>query len=109
CRWCACFTGRRRPSARPLPYTTLFRSSMENRAGEFVGLANFYSYFSTPALFYSGINSLYISIIVTAIVLVTAFVYGYALTRTCRSEEHTSELQSRENLVCRLLLEEKNL
>src|SRR5690606_34816095 len=25
-----------------------------------------------------------------------------------RSEEHTSELQSRENLVCRLLLEKKN-
>src|SRR5690606_40089688 len=25
-----------------------------------------------------------------------------------RSEEHTSELQSRENLVCRLLLEQKN-
>src|SRR5690606_39756200 len=30
---------------------------------------------------------------------------GLALTR---SEEHTSELQSRENLVCRLLLEKKN-
>src|SRR5690606_42052609 len=28
--------------------------------------------------------------------------------RTERSEEHTSELQSRENLVCRLLLEKKN-
>src|SRR5690606_41199802 len=27
---------------------------------------------------------------------------------TSRSEEHTSELQSRENLVCRLLLEKKN-
>src|SRR5690606_40080397 len=27
---------------------------------------------------------------------------------TDRSEEHTSELQSRENLVCRLLLEKKN-
>src|SRR5690606_40288725 len=27
--------------------------------------------------------------------------------RPCRSEEHTSELQSRENLVCRLLLEKK--
>src|SRR5436309_9852017 len=27
--------------------------------------------------------------------------------RTRRSEEHTSELQSRENLVCRLLLEKK--
>src|SRR5690606_39649612 len=28
--------------------------------------------------------------------------------RAMRSEEHTSELQSRENLVCRLLLEKKN-
>src|SRR5690606_40973336 len=28
--------------------------------------------------------------------------------RIARSEEHTSELQSRENLVCRLLLEKKN-
>src|SRR6266511_3797875 len=28
-------------------------------------------------------------------------------TRESRSEEHTSELQSRENLVCRLLLEKK--
>src|SRR2546430_13517064 len=26
----------------------------------------------------------------------------------CRSEEHTSELQSQSNLVCRLLLEQKN-
>src|SRR5690606_41626745 len=30
------------------------------------------------------------------------------LPRSDRSEEHTSELQSRENLVCRLLLEKKN-
>src|SRR5690606_40160461 len=30
------------------------------------------------------------------------------LERFLRSEEHTSELQSRENLVCRLLLEKKN-
>src|SRR5436309_8892099 len=30
-----------------------------------------------------------------------------ALTPHARSEEHTSELQSRENLVCRLLLEKK--
>src|SRR2546427_10750986 len=28
--------------------------------------------------------------------------------RVCRSEEHTSELQSQSNLVCRLLLEKKN-
>src|SRR5690606_42056127 len=33
----------------------------------------------------------------------------YGLAGTARSEEHTSELQSRENLVCRLLLEKKNL
>src|SRR5690606_41835292 len=33
--------------------------------------------------------------------------YGHAY-RYARSEEHTSELQSRENLVCRLLLEKKN-
>src|SRR5207302_10749886 len=30
-----------------------------------------------------------------------------ARTENLRSEEHTSELQSRENLVCRLLLEKK--
>src|SRR5205085_12056186 len=30
------------------------------------------------------------------------------LHRTLRSEEHTSELQSQSNLVCRLLLEKKN-
>src|SRR5207249_7538016 len=29
------------------------------------------------------------------------------LTKICRSEEHTSELQSRFDLVCRLLLEKK--
>src|SRR5690606_39317910 len=32
-----------------------------------------------------------------------------ASTASMRSEEHTSELQSRENLVCRLLLEKKKL
>src|SRR5690606_41747317 len=31
----------------------------------------------------------------------------YAVENAKRSEEHTSELQSRENLVCRLLLEKK--
>src|SRR5690606_39654763 len=37
---------------------------------------------------------------------VKILLYG-SLAKT-RSEEHTSELQSRENLVCRLLLEKKN-
>src|SRR5690606_41581803 len=33
--------------------------------------------------------------------------HSVATITRCRSEEHTSELQSRENLVCRLLLEKK--
>src|SRR5690606_41282618 len=33
----------------------------------------------------------------------------WAARSRSRSEEHTSELQSRENLVCRLLLEKKNM
>src|SRR5690606_31547629 len=33
---------------------------------------------------------------------------GARVGSSVRSEEHTSELQSRENLVCRLLLEKKN-
>src|SRR2546427_4890666 len=35
-------------------------------------------------------------------------VYKEKLLRDPRSEEHTSELQSQSNLVCRLLLEKKN-
>src|SRR2546430_10524479 len=38
-----------------------------------------------------------------------AFAHGpYRGDRQLRSEEHTSELQSQSNLVCRLLLEKKN-
>src|SRR2546430_7295579 len=33
--------------------------------------------------------------------------YSWDETRNTRSEEHTSELQSQSNLVCRLLLEKK--
>ena len=66
-----------------LPLYTLMSKSFENSAGEFIGLANFAEYFETPALFYSAINSLYISVIGTFLVLGTAFVYAYALTRTC--------------------------
>src|SRR5690625_7768050 len=38
-----------------------------------------------------------------------SFSVGITLTTSFRSEEHTSELQSRGHLVCRLLLEKKNL
>src|SRR5690606_39569726 len=39
---------------------------------------------------------------------ISAYAMPRAVTVLERSEEHTSELQSRENLVCRLLLEKKN-
>src|SRR5690606_11381092 len=41
------------------------------------------------------------------IVIVIAVMAPAMQRRAVRSEEHTSELQSRENLVCRLLLEKK--
>src|SRR6266511_657562 len=41
------------------------------------------------------------------VAIITGPVLGGILVQHLRSEEHTSELQSRENLVCRLLLEKK--
>src|SRR5690606_34836316 len=41
--------------------------------------------------------------------LVDELAKGKKMEKVLRSEEHTSELQSRENLVCRLLLEKKNI
>ena len=66
-----------------LPLWTLLSKSFENQDGEFVGLANYLLYFSTPALFQSVWNSLFVSVVSTAIVLPLAFVYAYALTRSC--------------------------
>src|SRR5438105_9468790 len=39
----------------------------------------------------------------------TANLHVQIITRSQRSEEHTSELQSRVDLVCRLLLEKKKM
>src|SRR5690554_7687104 len=44
-----------------------------------------------------------------AIAASCAFMMPVATPPNARSEEHTSELQSRPHLVCRLLLEKKNL
>src|SRR5688572_32680598 len=40
--------------------------------------------------------------------LMTVIAQSYGRADPARSEEHTSELQSQSNLVCRLLLEKKN-
>jgi len=65
-----------------LPLYTMLSKSFEDKEGLFIGLANYGEYFSTPALFFSLYNSLEISVISTFIVLTTAFIYGYALTRS---------------------------
>ena len=66
-----------------LPLYTMLSKSFENKKEEFIGFANFTEYFSTPALFQSAGNSLSIALISTFVVISVAFVYGYALTRTC--------------------------
>src|SRR2546430_13712117 len=68
---------RRPPRSTLFPYTTLFRSPSKRQAYE-------------RALKYMGLQP------------------GQKITEIpLRSEEHTSELQSQSNLVCRLLLEKK--
>src|SRR5690606_39561784 len=51
-----------------------------------------------------NVHAPFISADANAIIFISDNADDYVLTR---SEEHTSELQSRENLVCRLLLEKK--
>ena len=66
-----------------LPLWWLLSKSFQNQNGEFVGLANYIQYFSTPALFASVWNSLFIALLTTAIVLPLAFIYAFALQRSC--------------------------
>src|SRR5688572_6405334 len=61
----------------------ILAKSVEDKTGVFVGLANFSEYFRTPALAKSIWNSLWVSTLVTAITIPLAFVFAYALTRSC--------------------------
>src|SRR2546422_2144179 len=70
---------RRPPRSTLFPYTTLFRSVSTNGASE--------------------VTSTISCAVPTCMVMLRVM--------TWRSEEHTSELQSRLHLVCRLLLEKK--
>src|SRR3712207_8198586 len=86
---------RRPPRSTLFPYTTLFRSPSSEP-----GLAHFWQLFVKPAWHGSGLAKT-----LHDAALTEAAQRGYA---ALRSEEHTSELQSRQYLVCRLLLEKKN-
>ncbi|PWV65573.1 putative 2-aminoethylphosphonate ABC transporter permease subunit [Plasticicumulans acidivorans] len=66
-----------------LPLYALLSRSVEDAAGHFIGLANFAEYLSRPALRASLGNSLLVAGLTTLIVTATAFVYAYALTRSC--------------------------
>ena len=66
-----------------LPLYAMMSKSFEDADGNFVGLANYALYFKTPALSHSILNSMQVSLIATGVVLLSGFVYAYALTRTC--------------------------
>ncbi len=66
-----------------LPLWALLSKSLENTDGKFVGLANFVSYATTPALSHSLLNSLLVASATTVIVVPLAFLYAYALRRSC--------------------------
>jgi len=53
------------------------------RPAHSTGLGNFLEYFSTPALFRSIYNSLFIATVSTVITVTLAFLFAYALTRSC--------------------------
>src|SRR3712207_7589796 len=98
----------RRPPRSPLfPYTTLFRSPTVHQAT--VVAAEEDAPVDAPSRvhlrFRPGDEEVRVPPGVT--VFDAASWNGIAIDSTCRSEEHTSELQSRQYLVCRLLLEKK--
>src|SRR2546426_9015691 len=78
---------RRPPRSTLFPYTTLFRSIF---------------------VLEDGTNLMFTFILVSSLFLLWGFCNGMIDVMDKRSEEHTSELQSPCNLVCRLLLEKKN-
>src|SRR5690242_20994447 len=87
---------RRPPTSKLFPYTTLFRSAMGMWANAFFA--------STAPIFCSTDSG---SVSATCSTSTSAPGTSRAPAKF-RSEEHTSELQSHVNLVCRLLLEKKN-
>src|SRR5207253_11146618 len=97
------------PPPRPtlFPYTTLFRSSKENVRS--IGYSIYYTmvniggasgpYVASWAHRHLGVENVF------RVAALSVFLMFFAVL--IRSEEHTSELQSRGHLVCRLLLEKK--
>jgi iron(III) transport system permease protein len=66
-----------------LPLGAVLVQSLEDRQGGFIGLANFIAYLQTPALQQSLWNSLWVAAAATVVTVPAAFVFAYALTRSC--------------------------
>src|SRR5687768_17652009 len=80
------------------PYTTLFRSAITNFTSWWGRSSGRFDHrFRSTSPESGGLRS-----------RITHTASGTAAMDSDRSEEHTSELQSRLHLVCRLLLEKKN-
>src|SRR5690606_41935280 len=94
----------RPPSATLFPYTTLFRSFEHREVGDPQRLPAGLDQVEVLA----GLQAHRAHEVADRVVGAGAEEHDVALAGADRSEEHTSELQSRENLVCRLLLEKKN-
>ena len=65
------------------PLLAILLQALEGREGEFVWFDNFIAYAKTPALLDSLWNSVWVSCVVTLIVLPLSFTFAYALTRSC--------------------------
>ncbi|EGR0923968.1 putative 2-aminoethylphosphonate ABC transporter permease subunit [Vibrio parahaemolyticus] len=66
-----------------MPLWAMLAKSVQNSNGEFVGLANFATYFSSSSLWVSVGNTFSLGLVVTTVVGILAFGYAYALTRSC--------------------------
>src|SRR5690606_41185543 len=96
------------PPSTPFPYTTLFRSKHDgDPARDRLGYDGLDSFRPFRTRMSAGTLQILPRVAGRASPLPAVGDRRRVVVRP-RSEEHTSELQSRENLVCRLLLEKKN-
>src|SRR3989442_11010980 len=93
---------RRPPRSTLFPYTTLFRSLLGERERRAVPVAER----PPPGVEHDALRPLRLRLLGPAATLQQLHL-GRGGAGAARSEEHTSELQSRPHLVCRLLLEKK--
>src|SRR3712207_8641552 len=97
----------RRPPKSPLfPYPTLFRSGQQfaHHAAQEVGVA-VVPVGQEGVIEHHDPHAVALRVASSPVPVIPTAAPGSA--RPARSEEHTSELQSRQYLVCRLLLEKK--